>query len=175
MANLSGLSYVENFDAFTQGNPLDGTQTTFTPAGGNGYNWTLTTLANAGLMANAGSVTTNDANESLVFTFSGSEVSAFGMVLANHNSSGNNIEGSETIMLSDGESQSIFTPVGTTAFLGWIGTNSVGSATVSSMSSASENWVSVDHVITGASPVPEPASFAAITIGLLAVLRRSKK
>jgi hypothetical protein len=170
---MSGPFYLEDFTGWTFGSPLDGTQTTWAAPGANGYGWTAS--AASGLYSNVSALSTNTANDPLVITFSGNPVTAFGGIISNTDITGANIAGNVTFLMSNGDTQTSTFGAGGSGFLGWTGTSAIASVTITATSSATNNWPQIDHVYTGAAPVPEPMTVTGLALGALAMLRRRKK
>jgi len=169
---INSVYYLEDFNDFTFGNPLDGSQNTWQAPGANGYGWSAS--ANLGLFSNDGALSTNVALDPIVLTFAGNPVTAFGAILADTGIDGSEIAGTETLTLSDGESQSI--DATTDGFLGWVGGNPISGVTMTvTGSGGGQDWNQMDHVYTGAAAVPEPLSVAGVAAGLLALLRRRRR
>jgi hypothetical protein len=164
VAAIQPSYYLEDFPNFTPGSPLNGTQTSWTAPGANGYGWTATTNDNTGLYSLRNALSTAMSHRNLVLTFSGNPVTAFGGNLGNTDVEGLIIPGTATITLSTSESQSI--SLGSSlSFLGW-----VGSSPISSVSIGSSDFIRLQHAYTGA--VPEPASLLALASGSLLLFRR---
>jgi hypothetical protein len=141
--------YLENFNSFTFGSPLNGSQTTYVAPGSNGYGWTAS--ASSGLYSNNSALSVNVANDPLTITFSGLTVSAFGGIVANTDPSGNLIAGTVTINTSDGGSAFVTLPAGTSGFLGYTSTVPITSVTFTATGATTNNFVQIDHFYTGAS------------------------
>jgi hypothetical protein len=141
--------------------------------GGNGYGWTA--AAAQGLYSNTSALSTNFANDPITITFTGAPVTAFGGIVSNTDISGANIAGTVTVLMSNGDTTSGTFGAGGSGFIGWTGTSSIASVTLSATSSAANNWVQIDHAYTGAAAVPEPMTVTGLAIGALALLRRRKK
>jgi hypothetical protein len=170
VAATTGPMYIEDFSNFTFGNPLNGSQTTWTAPGGNGYGFDAG--APGGLYSNISALSTNLANDPLTLTFTGSPVTAFGGRVANSDISGNIIPGTITLLMSNGDTQSV-TMTSTETFIGWVGPTSVASVSMTA-AGTTNNWVQLDHAMLGAGAVPEPASMTALGLGVLAMLRRKR-
>lgn len=174
LAAINPTFYLENFDSFTFGVPLNGTQSSWAAPGGNGYGWTAG--AQSGLWSTPGSLSVASTDDPMTFTFTGAPVRAFGGIVANTNVAGDAQAGQVTMLLSNGESQMVdFSVTPFTGFLGWVGPSAITGATVSATSPAQGNFVQIDHVYTGTAAVPEPMTVTALALGGLALLRRRKK
>lgn len=177
VAAINPSYYLEDFNGWTFGNPLNGSQTTWAAPGGNGYGWTAGTVNGLGLYSNISALSTNNANDPLTFTFSGNPVMAFGGYFCNSDISGNVIPGDVTLSFSDGSTQTLTNVLNGTTFFGYTGNVALVSAQVGVTSSATNNWPQADHIYTGTTAaVPEPATFLAIGAGVaaLAISRRRK-
>lgn len=173
LAAIDGTYYLEDFSNFTFGNPLNGSQPTWSAPGANGYGWDAS--AANGLWSNDSALSTGTSNDPLTLTFTGSPVTAFALNIANSDINGALIPGDSTVSLSNGASN-MLTLGAAEGFLGWVGNDVLTSATLSATSGEPNNWVQADHVYTGAAAVPEPASMAVLALGATALLkRRSKK
>jgi hypothetical protein len=172
MAAISATNYIEDFSNFTFGSPLNGSQATWVAPGANGYGYTASAVL--GLYSNTSSLSTNNANDPLILTFTGSPVSAFGGRISNTNISGGFISGTCSITLNTSETSSISLGAAE-GFLGWVGPSSFTSVTLLATSSVANNWIQLDHSIVGAAPVPEPASMAVLGMGALAAIARRRR
>lgn len=173
LSAMNSSFYLEDFNGFGSGSPLNGSQTTYAGTGANGFNWTAS--APHGLFSNPGALSTNQAGDPITFTFSGNQVSAFGAMVANTNASGTLIAGTVTITLSDSTTNNVVFSSGTQGFLGWVGSTPFASVAISSTSGATLNYPQVDHVYTSSAPVPEPMTMTGLAMGALVLLRRRKK
>lgn len=177
LAALASPNYTENFSGFTFGTPLSGGPTWNAP-GANGYGWTADSVlstggAGGGLYSNISALSLNTANQLLRITSTGAGFTAFGARLSNSDINGNIIAGTNTINIAGVGSNSVANAAGQYAFLGWVGTTTITSATLTSTSTATNNWVQADTIIVG-QPVPEPATMAALGLGALAIARRRR-
>lgn len=171
-AALNGPFYLEEFSGWTFGNPLNGTQTTWSAPGGNGYGWDAAAVG--GLWSNIDALSTSLGDDPINFTFTGAPVTAFGLILANTDISGNIIPGDVTLSLSNGATQTVSLPNGGTTFLGYIsGTNLTGASIVAA-NPAAFDWVQGDHIYTG-SAVPEPGTMIALGLGAAALAARRRR
>ena len=172
VAAIAPNPYIENFNNFTFGSPLDGTQTSWAAPGGNGYGWTAS--ASLGLWSNNGAISTNTAFDALTFTFTGQSVTALGGNITNTDISGNVIPGNVDILLSNGQ-QFTLTNQTSASFWGFSSDNGVPitSVTFDVQQSATNGWPQVDHFYS-ARFIPEPASMGVVAagLGLLAARRR---
>jgi hypothetical protein len=171
VAALNGPFYLEEFAGWTFGNPLNGSQTTWSAPGGNGYGWDASAVG--GLWSNVDALSTNSAEQPITFTFTGLPVTAFGGILANTDINGNTIPGDVTLALSNGATQTVSLPNGGSTFLGYISGVTLTSATISSVSGASD-WIQGDHIYTG-SAVPEPGTMIALGLGAAALAARRRR
>lgn len=170
---INPVYYLEDFNDFQYGVQLNGSQTSWSAPGANGYGWDAS--AALGLWSNDGALSTNSAMDPLIFTFTGSPVTAFGGIFYGSDISGVAVPTAQvTVTLSNGEFQT-FTANGTD-FLGWTGAAAIASVQLDVVEPGGANvWNTADHVYTGAG-VPEPATFVAIGLGLagLAIARRKR-
>jgi hypothetical protein len=175
LAAINATYYLEDFSGMTYGNPLDGSQTSWVAPGANGYGFTAS--ATNALYSNTSAISTNNANEPLTLTFSGLPVSAFGANLANSDISGAFLAGTQTLTISNGDTQNVVTLTPSESFIGWVGSTAspITSISVQSTSGVTNNWINLDHAYVGAAaPVPEPASMLALGLGLAAAARKRK-
>lgn len=172
LSALPGPYYLEDFNGFLFGNPLNGSQTTYVPAGGNGFGWVASSPH--GLYATNGAISTNNAEDPLNVTFSGGQVGAFGAVVADTNSNGVITAGTVTISLSNGENQAITFATPVQGFLGWIGAGPITGATLNASGNSPNDFAQMDHVYTSGTPVPEPFSLTALGVGAIALRRRRR-
>ena len=163
LPNLAPGSYLEDFSAFTFGNPLNGSQTSWASPGANGFGWTAS--ATGGLYSNVSALSTNLANDPITILFTGAPVTAFGGIFANTDISGNVIPGTITVTTSDGGMQVIPT---SNTFLGYTSNVTITSITMVA-AGTTNNWVQVDHFYAGAA-VPEPGTMALLAVGGAAVV-----
>jgi hypothetical protein len=173
VAAINPLFYLEDFSTFTNGSPLSGTGSWNAP-GANGYGFTATAPPN-GLFSINGRISTNGPGDPLILTFSGNPVQAFGGIIANTNSSGNNTAtGNATITLSSGDTQTVLSG----SFLGWVGPTVLTSATITSAGLGS-GWAALDHAYVGsvvAPATPEPITSCLMGLGALTfALRRRNR
>ena len=163
--------YLEDFDDFQYGVQLNGAQTSWSATGSNGYSWDA--FAQFGLWSLDGALSTSNSEDVLALTFTGSPVTAFGGIFFATDSSGFIVPAIDiTLALSNNETQT-FTSGGLD-FLGWTGGSAIASVELS-VASTSGTWITADHVYSGAM-VPEPATAAAVIIGLAALAaRRSRR
>ena len=175
LAAINATYYLEDFSGMTYGNPLDGSQATWAAPGANGYGFTAAAVGN--LYSNTSALSTNSANTAITLTFSGSPVSAFGANLANSDINGDFLSGTQTLSISNGDTQDVITLTATESFIGWVGSTAspITGVSVESTSGVTNNWINLDHAYVGAAaPVPEPASMLALGLGLAAAARKRK-
>lgn len=172
VAAIDPTYYLEEFDGFSDGVPLDGSQTTWDAPGGNGYGWTASAVN--GLYSFPSEISTNLPNDPLDFTFTGNTVPAFGGQIGNTDIHGALIPGVCTITLSDNTTHSIDFSGATDGFLAWAGPQAIASVELTSTSGESDNYVKLSHAYTGTVPVPEPVTASTLALGVLALLRRRR-
>ena len=173
LAAINPSFYLEDYSSFTFGTPLNGSQTSWVAPGANGYGFTAS--AANGLYSNSSALSTNTAADPLVLTFSGKPVTAFAGKFADTDISGNKIAGTSTVLLSNGDTQSINNAAGQEVFLGWVGTSAVTSASITATSGAANNWPQIDHTYVGAAAVPEPMTMIGLAAGAAVLARRRRK
>ncbi|HWA84555.1 MAG TPA: PEP-CTERM sorting domain-containing protein [Fimbriimonadaceae bacterium] len=171
VAAIDPTYYLEDFSNFSPGSPLNGSQPTWAAPGANGYGWTASAVGNLYSLTHA--IIPFGAGQTLTITFTGNPVTAFGGYVGGIVPPGNFVADTETMTLSNGESQSITTTSSGDGFLGW-----VGSAPITSLDlnvSNSSTWIQLRHAYTGSAPVPEPASLAVLGLGAIVLIRRKRK
>lgn len=169
---MNASYYLEDFSGWTNGDPLNGSQLTWSGPGANGFGWEA--YAELGLWSSPSALSTNSASADIVFTFTGSPVRAFGMNIADTDFNANPVPGDSTIYLSNGQSMTVSLGA-TEGFLGWVGADVLTGAIINTVGNPNiYNWVQADHVYTGTA-VPEPASVIALGFGALGFLRRRCK
>ncbi len=164
LAALTSNYYLEDFNGWGSGSPLNGTPSWNAP-GANGYGWTAS--ANQGLYSLPSGLSTSSPFQFLNMNFTGRPVTAFGLFIGNTDQNGNAFAGDSTVKLSNGETKTI-TQGATQSFVGW-----VDSTELSGVQLISSHWVQADHVYVSG-PVPEPAAFAVLGLGAAALLRRRR-
>jgi hypothetical protein len=172
VAALNGPFYKEQFTGWTFGNPLNGSQLTWSAPGGNGYGWDA--AAASGLWSNIDALSTSSADEPITFTFTGLPVTAFGGVLSNTDIAGNNITGDVTLSLSNGATQTVSLPNGGSTFLGYISPVTLTGASIVAVNATAFDWVQGDDIYTG-SAVPEPGTMIALGLGAAALAARRRR
>lgn len=173
LAAMDPTYYLETFDGFEFGVTLNGTQTTWTAPGGNGYGWDA--FAALGLWSLDGAISTDSPGDPIIFQFTGNAVRAVGGTIFGSDFAGAVVPNSEvTISLSTGQSSTIFSDG--TSFLGWVGQDAILDIEVFVEQPVGVNvWVGVDNLYTGTFLVPEPGTIVAIGIGSLLALARRRK
>ena len=167
---LSAAHYLEDFDNFQFGVNLNGTQTSWSAPGSNGFGWDA--AASLGLWSLDGAISTSESEDALTLTFTGSPVTAFGGIFYATDSAGFIVPQTDiTVFLSNNESQT-FTSDGLD-FLGWSGGASIASVELS-VATGSATWITADHVYTGAA-VPEPLTLVALVIGAGGLLLKRRR
>lgn len=170
---MSGSFYLEDFNDFTFGSPLNGSQLTWTAPGANGYGWQAS--ATVGLWSLPGALSVAQNNDPLVITFTGAPVTAFGAIVADTDLNGQTVAGTVTFLMSNGDTQNRTFAAGESGFLGWTGNSAISSVVISPSGAGAENYATIDHVYTGSTTVPEPMTVTGLALGALALLRRRKK
>lgn len=167
LLNVGANFYLEDFDAFQYGVQLNGSQTTWSAPGANGYGWDAS--ASQGLWSLDGAISTSVSEDELVIDFTGIPVTAFGGIFFASDDAGSIVVNTDiTVSLSNGTSQT-FTSDGL-EFLGWTGENAIQDVTLS-VAQGSLTWIAADHVYTG-TMIPEPAPLLALGLGLFALAKR---
>lgn len=157
---IDPVFYLEDFNSFTNGSPLDGTQLAYNAPGANGYGWTA--ACPGGCFSNPGALSVSLSETPITITFTGAPVTAFGGLFADTDVNFNFISGMVTIVTSDGGM--ITVPTTTEAFVGYTTTSPIVSVTFSAASGASD-FIQIDHFYTGAALIPEPETMALLVLG----------
>ncbi len=165
LQNIQAGYYLEDFNGFTYGSPLDGSQFDWDAPGNGTYNFHA--FAAQGLWSNTGALSTNVAFDPLVLTFPNSNpVTAFAGIVAATDISGNTIPYDVTVQLNDGTS----TTINGSAFRGFTSTAPITSVTLTPVNVGVNSWAQIDHVYVG--QVPEPASLVLVGLAGLLIRRR---
>jgi len=135
--------YLEDFNGFTGGSPLNG-QTNYTAPGGQGFGWTAYASNNDGLYSLSNALSVNVENDSLTITFTKNPVTAVGGLVADTDYFGNLFAGTVSITTSDGSSNSIVFAAAAQGFLGYSSTTPISSITLSA-----NGFIAVRHFYTG--------------------------
>jgi hypothetical protein len=167
VGQLQGPYYLEQFNGWTFGNPLNGSQTTWAAPGANGYGFTA--AAPQGLWSNPGALSTNNANDPITLTFTGNPVTAWGALVAGTDINGNAIQSNISITLSNGQVHNMASSAFT--FIGWANPNVTLTSVVIDTTAAVNSWPAIDNNYVGAA-VPEPGTMIALGLGAAALLRR---
>jgi hypothetical protein len=170
LAAVVGPSYLEDFNNFTFGNPLNGTQTLWSAPGANGYGWDAS--AAGGLYSNPGAMSTNQAGDPLIFTTTGAPITAIGGRFANSDITGAIIPGTITIHVDGAEY--VFEARPGEVFWGITQAAPISVIDFKADDPGVNSWVQVDHYRVGAA-VPEPATVLAILAGLGVLAARRRK
>jgi len=179
ISHIASDYYLEDFSTYTDGVPLNGTQTTASFGPVNGFSWYAE--ATNGLWSNL-SALSNAASEDLItIYFTGMPVTAIGGLFAPTDEFGMYTDLKVVITLSDGtivEKQEAISPY----FVGFVSTIPITSMTIDGIDDFSDpegdilNYPEVDHFYVGAAKtiIPEPSLLLLLASGLigLASLRR---
>jgi hypothetical protein len=167
LMNVGANFYLEDFDAFQYGNQLNGSQTSWSAPGANGYGWDAG--AAFGLWSLDGAISTSEAEDEIAIDFTGLPITAFGGIFFATDDAGFIVLDTDiTVALSNGTAHT-FTSDGL-EFIGWTGANAIQGATLS-VAQGSLTWIAADHVYTG-TMVPEPAPLIALGLSLAALAKR---
>lgn len=166
---INGDYYHETFDGVSYGDPIDDP---WVAPGANGYGWTATSLDGLGLWWNDNALSLNNATDSLVITFTGLDVTAFGGNFTAGDISGNPIVGTTTIELSNGDSFELDNQ-DLTSFFGWTGEEAIDSITISADAGAVNAWPALGNFYIGQA-VPGPGAMALLGLAGLAGCRRRR-
>lgn len=164
---INGDYYHSTFDAFSYGDPI---AEPYVAPGANGYGWTATSLLGLGLWWNDGALSLNNATDSLVITFTGAPVTAFGGNFTAGDINGFVIPGTVTVDLSNGESYDLVDPNGS-SFFGWTGSEAITSITISADAGLTNAWPALDNFYVGQA-LPAPGALALLGLAGLAGRRR---
>ncbi len=164
--------YLEDFDGYTYGSPLDGSQTTCAYGPVNGYAYTAS--APQGLWSNVGALSTNNTADPLTIEFTGKPVTAVGGIYGVTDIAGEPIDGVAHVTFSDGSWFDITYTGGSNAFMGYTSDIPITSMVFDAPDDGDVyRWPQLDHFYVG-QVVPEPASLAVLGLGALALLRRRR-
>ena len=161
--------YLEDFTGWTYGDPLSGEPDWDAP-GANGFGWHA--YAPQGLWSNDSSLSTTDALDTLLITFTGNPVTAVAGVFASTDFYGNPLPQDVVVGLNDGTTVTLKT----SGFAGFTSSTPFAWLSVDGVDSPSYNWPQLDHFFVGQA-VPEPSGLLALAAGLpalagLAIRRR---
>jgi uncharacterized membrane protein YedE/YeeE len=167
LANVAPDYYMEQFNGFSFGNPLNGSQVTWNAPGANGFGWQAS--APNGLWSNPGALSTNNANDPITITFTGRPVFAWGADIAGTDINGNPITSMVTFTTSTGATFSH--TVSTFSFIGFVSSQQLTSVLIDTTQPGTNSWPAIDNAITA---VPEPGTMIALGLGAAALLRRRR-
>ncbi len=165
-----------SFDDFNDGDPLDG-QTDWELDLGLGYAFHV--YAEHGLWSNPGALSTDDANDPLVFTFvnSPNAVMSFGGYFASGDSEGNIINQDLVFTVTDGALYEVEVTidgsefVGGSQFRGFISYSLLTQVTIDGVDNPNPNWPQVDSLFVNS---PEPATLVLLALGGCMLLRKRR-
>ncbi len=166
LALLASPYYLEDFDAFSYGSYTD-PSINMGPV--NGYSYTIS--AAEGLWSGDGNMSTNDANDTLDFTFTGDPVTAIGGYFFGGDINGYYVTSEVTITLSDGTVVT-WTPNGEDDFEYFFSDVPILSMSVGANHPLGNPvWPTVDHLYVG-QQIPEPAGLLLLGLASLFIRRR---
>ena len=148
VANLAPGSYVENFDGYTYGSYQGAT---LSLSGGNSFAYTISATPGISTLYSAdGGMSTEEANDALLVTFTGAPVYAVGGYFFASDIDGFYAPGSIVITLNDGSTQTN-SPPNVTTFAGFISTVPITTITIDAPNTVDGFfWPVMDHFYVGA-------------------------
>jgi len=169
MANVAPGSHSENFAGVPTGAVPS---LNFGPV--NGFAYTVGTQVGAvsGLFNDPGIVSTDNATDSLVVTFTGAPVTAVGGNFWASDISFFPTGTGITINLSDGSNVS-YTSTGPADFRGFISDTAITSITIDAPDVPGNAWATMDNLVVGVA-VPAPGAAAVLGLAGIAGLRRRR-
>jgi hypothetical protein len=173
LAQLNPQYFLEDFNNYTFGVPLDGSQPTANYGSVNGYSWSASVPNNwpssygiVGLYSLPNALTTYAAEDKLTINFTGKPVTALGGIFASTDINGDVIQQTVTVTLSDNTTVSLTG----SGFLGFTSNFAISYLTIDGLDTPNSNWPQLSHFYTGSAEiaaVPAPAAVWLFGSGLL--------
>ncbi len=141
---------------------------------GNGFAYTVGTQIGAvsGLFNDGGRISTDNATDQIVITFTGAPVTAVGGNFWSTDINFNPIATTVTVNLSNGDSAS-FNSTSSADFRGFTSAVAIASLSIDAQETPSFAWATLDNLYVG-QEIPAPSSLALLGIGALAAARRRR-
>jgi MYXO-CTERM domain-containing protein len=164
-------------NAFNDAAPGPAAPMNYGPVGGFAY--TVDTIGpgnsapNSGLYNDTGVISTDNANDLILVTFTGAPVTAIGGNFWSTDITVTPLPAMITIELSNGDVES-FLSSSATDFRGFTTSVGIASITIDADDSQEFVWSTMDNLYVGTANVPAPASAALLGVGGLVALRRRR-